>query len=341
MARKLRVQFPGAIYHVTIRGVERRSLFLDNHDRERFLSQVADAVDLDGVRLYLYCLMTNHVHLVLETPRANLSQFMHRVQTAYTIYFNLRHDRAGHLMQDRFGSVPVAGDDHLLKLTRYVHLNPVYAGRMKQAPLQARVDYLRRYPWSTYPGYVGRAKPKEFVDYGPVLAQVGGRGRKRRRDYRRFVEAGLAETDQEFVVLLKERRWGLGDDEFAATIRDLHMDLTRKHAHPEDVSFRRAASLLGDETILTLVAEALNVGRDTLRRQSKSGWGRPIAARMLGKYAGLRQREVASRLGLKTGAAVCLQMKRLQIALDHDGDLRKRLTALERQLEKRLPPRLG
>jgi REP element-mobilizing transposase RayT len=112
MARKLRVEDPGAIYHVTVRGVERRPLFVDDRDRERFVRRLGDAVAEYGVRLYLFCLMGNHVHLLIETPQANLSAFMHKVQTAYTVYFNLRHGRSGHLMQGRFGAEPVEGDEY-------------------------------------------------------------------------------------------------------------------------------------------------------------------------------------------------------------------------------------
>ncbi|MFO7535147.1 MAG: transposase, partial [Kiritimatiellia bacterium] len=90
MARKLRVQFEGAIYHVRLRGVDRRKLFDDDDERARFLKRLAEAVEEYGVRLYLFCLMTNHVHLLVETPKANLSVFMHKLQTAYTVYYNLR-----------------------------------------------------------------------------------------------------------------------------------------------------------------------------------------------------------------------------------------------------------
>lgn len=110
MARKLRVQYEGAISHVTVRGVERRRIFDDDADRERFLNRLGEAVAEYGVRLYLFCCMRNHAHVVCETPRANLSAFMHKLQTAYTVYYNLRHRRAGHLMQGRFGAEPVAGD---------------------------------------------------------------------------------------------------------------------------------------------------------------------------------------------------------------------------------------
>lgn len=110
IARKLRVQYEGAISHVTVRGVERRRIFDDDADRERFLNRLGEAVAEYGVRLYLFCCMRNHAHVVCETPRANLSAFMLKLQTAYTVYYNLRHRRAGHLMQGRFGAEPVAGD---------------------------------------------------------------------------------------------------------------------------------------------------------------------------------------------------------------------------------------
>ena len=116
MARKLRIQFEGAIYHVTIRGVERRRIFDDDADRERFLARLGDAVREYGIRLYLFACMRNHVHILCETPQANLSAFMHKLQTAYTVYYNLRHRRSGHLMQGRFGAELVAGDEYLLRL---------------------------------------------------------------------------------------------------------------------------------------------------------------------------------------------------------------------------------
>ena len=133
MARKLRIEPAGAIYHFTVRGVERRAIFRDDADRERFVEQFADSVERFGVRLYLYCLMSNHVHLLVETPMANLGAFMQRLQTAYTVYFNRRHRRAGHLMQGRYGAQLVQGDVYLLNLSRYIHLNPVFVGANSQS----------------------------------------------------------------------------------------------------------------------------------------------------------------------------------------------------------------
>ena len=126
MARPIRIEYEAAVYHVTMRGNDRRNLFEDDADRERFLAKLGESGILFEMRLYLYCLMSNHVHLVLGTPRANLSRFMQRLETAYTVYFNHRHRRCGHLFQGRFGSVLVEEDEYMLKLSRYVHLNPVF-----------------------------------------------------------------------------------------------------------------------------------------------------------------------------------------------------------------------
>lgn len=138
MARKLRIQFNGAIYHVTFRGNARQPIFADDRDRERLTARVAESAEDFDVRVYLYCWMGNHGHMLVETPRGNLSVFMGSVLTGYTVYFNLRHRRCGHLMQGRFGSMLVSGDAYLLRLSRYVHLNPVSVEAWRGRPLEER-----------------------------------------------------------------------------------------------------------------------------------------------------------------------------------------------------------
>jgi len=337
MARKLRVQFEGAIYHVTLRGVERRDLFTDDWDRKRFLAQLARGVELDGVRLYLFCLMRNHAHLLIETPMGNLSSFMHRLQTAYTVYFNRRHRRCGHLVQGRYGAVLVEGDEYLLKLSRYIHLNPVCVGGLEAKSLKARLGRLHRYAWSSYRGYVGKAKPAPFVEYEPLLSLVGG-GEEvaQRRAYRRFVDAGVAKTDEEFQSVLKAAQWGIGSEGFRNWVQDRHFELMRTHRSKEDVAFRRVGRWLGAEEILGHVAKACKVARAFLGKRQKGDLTRPLAAKMLGKYGGKTQREVAKLLGLTTGAAVSLQQKRLESMLAEDLGLRGRVTQIENYLAARL-----
>jgi len=312
MARKLRVQFEGAIYHVTIRGVGRRRIFDDDADRERFLTRMGEAVEECGVRLYLFCCMLNHAHLLCETPQANLSAFMHKLQTAYSVYYNLRHRRAGHLMQGRFGAEPVAGEEYLLKLSRYIHLNPVFVRRMRKQPPEVRVQHLRAYPWSSYRGYAGLARPFDFVDEGPILAQTGVPPKRQRRAYRRFVETGIAETDEEFLELVKTSPWGIGDEEFQARIRDLHTGQAIRARRKEDVSFRRVSPTATATAVLDVVAAEFGIEAATLRRRQYDCVARAVAAQLLGRHAGMNQRDIGTFLGMGTGSAVCRQLQRLR-----------------------------
>ena len=142
MARPLRVQFPGAIYHVNCRMVgdwraEKSLLFRDDADRERFLDQLAERVESFQIRLFLFVLMTNHLHLVFETPQANCARFMHALSTAYAVYYNLRHSRHGHVLDGRYKAKLVEADAYLLALSRYVHLNPVCTKALKQKSIRA------------------------------------------------------------------------------------------------------------------------------------------------------------------------------------------------------------
>lgn len=214
MARNLRVEYPGAIYHVACRMIgdgrlEQSRLFVDDADRKRFVERLAERVEQYNIRLYLFVLMTNHFHLVFETPGGNCSKFMQSLSTAYTVYYNLRHNRHGHLLDGRYKAKLVDGDTYLLALSRYVHLNPVYVGSVKSKPIEERIRRLRQYPWSSYRSYIGQDKALGFVDYGPMLGEMGGKSRVRPRRYREFIEAGLAKEDEDIKEALKASRPGV------------------------------------------------------------------------------------------------------------------------------------
>jgi REP element-mobilizing transposase RayT/predicted transcriptional regulator len=172
MARHLRVQFEGAVYHVTARGNAREKIFFIDRDYQKFLEKLSDAVFQYDIRLYLFCLMPNHFHLVLETPRANLSRFMQSLQTAYAVYFNLKHSFSGHLLQGRFGAKLVEKDRYFLKLCRYVDLNPVHVQALEKCDLNTKMRHLTEFRWSSFRSYVGLDAPLRFVDYDPLLALV-------------------------------------------------------------------------------------------------------------------------------------------------------------------------
>jgi REP element-mobilizing transposase RayT len=334
MARKLRVQYEGAIYHVTIRGVERRRIFNDDADYRHFLECMAEAVEEYGIRLYLFCLMTNHVHHLVETPRANLSAFMQKLQTAYTVYYNLRHKRVGHLMQGRFGAKPVEGDEYLFKLSRYIHLNPVFVGSMRGQPLKRRLAELRAYRWSSYRGYAGLEKSMNFVDYGPILAMMEKSKKKQHRRYRRFVEAGIAETDDEFLEVLKGSAWGVGGDEFQERIRNMHAGMARKARRIEDVSFRRAGPKVGPENVLGIVSDKFKLKPAELMKRRYDCVARAVTALMLVRYSGMNQRDIGELLEMGTGSAVCRQLKRLRAKRGRELNLNVRIEEIESLLER-------
>ena len=334
MARLARVEYEGAIYHVTVRGNNRRDIFKDDRDRNRFLERLEDGAHEFDVRVYAFCLMRNHVHLVVETPRANLARFMHKLQTAYPVYFNKRHREHGHLMQGRYGAKVVEGDAYLLALARYVHLNPVHVEAMTALSLEERIRALRKYPWSSYQTYLG-SKVRRFVQAAPLLAMMNGRSQEHRRlEYRRFVEAALAETDEEFRAIYKGSRLGIGGEDFLVKLASRYGKAAGERAKGEDVVLRRVRRRLDPERVVAVVCRHLGVAPGAERLRRRDSWVRAVAARMLSRFGGLTQREIAERFGLRTGKSVSDQMRCLNIALAVDPSLSRRVKAMEHELER-------
>jgi len=190
MARPLRIEFEGAVYHVTSRGNAQQAIFLDDEDRTRFLERLGQVVDRFEWVCHAYCLMTNHYHLLLETPAANLSRGMQLLNGTFTQGFNRRHGRVGHVLQGRFKGILVEKESHLLELARYVVLNPIRAGVVKHP---------RQYPWSSYRATAGDEVPAPFVTVEWILSQFDASLKRARSAYRRFVMEGLGVTVWEDV----------------------------------------------------------------------------------------------------------------------------------------------
>jgi len=314
--------------------LDRSRLFVDDADRERFLSRLADRVEQYNIRLYLFVLMTNHFHLVFETPEANCSKFMQSLSTAYTVYYNLRHGRHGHLLDGRYKAKLVEGDDYLLALTRYVHLNPVHVGSIKGKPIEDKITHLRSYQWSTYPGYIAKRKAFDFVEYGPMLAEMRGKRSQWSKRYREFVETGLAEDDEDFQVALKESPRSIGGDGFRIWIDELYQKMIEGHKAQEDISFRHITEPVSVETILNVLAEVFEVDVSVFRQRLRKSPLRAVAARMLIRFGGQTQRQAATCLEMGTGGAVSAQVRKLPRLLDESRSLKRKIKLIERSLEK-------
>ena len=182
MARPLRLEFPGAVYHVTSRGNARQRIFFGDADRELFLDTLAHVISRYGWLCHAYCLMDNHYHLLVETPRANLSLGMRQLNGIYTQTFNRRHHRAGHLFQGRFKAILVEKESYLLELCRYIVLNPV---RVKSTVAA------QAWKWSSYRATAGLSAAPELLTTDWLLGQFGGSRATAQQRYREFVKEGL------------------------------------------------------------------------------------------------------------------------------------------------------
>lgn len=263
MARPLRIEFPGALYHVVVRGNERKAVFRDDGDRMDYLERLARYGEKFGFRLLAYCLMDNHVHLAIETGKPPLSRIMAGLQSSYTQYFNRRHGRVGHLFQGRYKAFLIEKDRYALALLRYIHENPVKAGIVAKP---------QEYAWSSDRHY-RRGKGLKWLDVDRLLATLG-RGRSAAiRGYRRMMSEELEEPYE------KVKSWGQavkGDEAFA------------------DRAFQEAGEPRLLRRSLTVEAVAREVARKqgiSLAQMSTRGQGRVGSrARVLTAWVG---REVA------------------------------------------------
>lgn len=182
MARPLRIQYPEAFNHITSRGNERKAIFRNDRDRKKFLSYLETAHVRYGAIIHVYCLMDNHYHLLVETPRGNLSQILHHINGAYTTYFNVKRQRCGHLFQGRYRAILVERDAYCMELSRYIHMNPLRAGLVKN---------LAAYPWSSYPHYVGLKEKPPWLETGCILGYFGQEERQAQKRYRNYVHEAI------------------------------------------------------------------------------------------------------------------------------------------------------
>jgi len=195
MARPIRVEYADAAYHVTARGNERKAIYRDDTDHEVFLDTLGQACGQFGLVVHGYCLMPNHYHLLVQTPQANLSQAIGWLQTTYSIRFNRRHRRSGHLFQGRFKAQVVEADAYACRLVVYIHLNPIRPADKRQAIPAARRDFLEDFAWSSHRAYAGRCRAGAIPPWLSLewLWYFGGTRGAARREYRRRIAGSLGQ----------------------------------------------------------------------------------------------------------------------------------------------------
>ncbi len=227
MARPLRMEFPGALYHVTSRGNRREAIYLTDHDRHGFLKIVGDVCERYNWIIHAYCLMGNHYHLLVETPDGNLSKGMRQLNGVYTKRFNRAHDRVGHLYQGRYQALIIQKDSYLLEVARYTVLNPVRARMVSQA-----ADW----PWSSFLATVSHDRAPVWLDTSCILAHFSTRRTRAGALYRQFVAEGSGQPP--IWDHLKNQVY-LGDNNF---IEEVQTTIT-KDADLSEIPARQRRSL--------------------------------------------------------------------------------------------------
>jgi putative transposase len=322
MARPLRIEYAGALYHVISRGNEQRPIVMDDVDRSRRLSWLRKAVETYGWRLHVFVLMGNHEHLFVETPEPNLSAGMQYLNGSYTGYFNRRIGRAGHLFQGRFKAHLIDERGYFQAVSRYIHLNPV------RAALVQRPD---EYPWSSYAGYVRAAKMLNWITYDRVLLDFGpGDDAARRRRYRRYVEAALDEPMTSPFATAVEGVL-IGSQAFVERIRNMLSARAPDRAIPALDRLRLRPPL---SDIVAAVFRGLDTGsseRWLAGHRSNSG-GRAVAAYLSRRRYRYSCAEIAAALGFTSPSSVSRSIQRVEADLPaHERILRR----LERQLQQK------
>ncbi len=209
MARPLRLEFEGALYHVTSRGDRQEDIYEDAADRSAFLSVLESVCDTYNWVCHAYCLMGNHYHLLIETPDANLSRGMRQLNGVYTQTFNRSHGRAGHVFQGRYKAILVEKESYLLELARYIVLNPVRAGLARTA---------RDWPWSSYRATVGHGEGPDCLNVEWLLATFGKRRSVAIERYKKFVSEGSGLPSP--WTLIRNQVY-LGDEQFVEKMQSL------------------------------------------------------------------------------------------------------------------------
>jgi len=313
MARPIRVEYEAAVYHVYARGNERRAIFKDEADRRLFLSTLAEMVHQQGIIIHAYCLMPNHYHLIAETPRANLSQGLGWFQVTYTVRYNRRHRRSGHLFQGRYKAQVVDADEYGQELVRYIHLNPVRGRDKSRAIPGQRREELAEYQWSSQRAYAGLAEKPEWLSLS-WLNYWGKTKKAAHRNYRAFIENAFG---SKIDCLWDKAKGGLvlGDESFREKINSI---IAAKGGAEEN----RWTSQIGREELGERIEKLAEKEVDERVRM----WIRV-------RLGGERLTQVGRMYGYKDGSGVLHAVKRLELAARENKQLSERLEYLKHQVD--------
>jgi len=310
MARPLRLEYPGAVYHLTSRGNARQDIFVDATDRRIFLELLGEQVRQHGWICYAWCLMDNHYHLLIETPEANLSRGMQSLNGCYTQRFNRRHQRVGHVFQGRYKSILIEKESHLLEVSRYIVLNPVRAGMVKEAG---------EWMWSSYPDTAGERGHPGWLSIGELLGHIATDAKRAQNRYREFVQDGMA---AESPWLNLRGQVYLGDKIFISRVQAM-IDRMQPDSDIPTTQCNPARPEYSDVLEQVCRVYQLKDSAAALDRKNKEAFR--VSVFLLRRVCNMRLKEVAAKAGISVGRVSQIQhvMREGEIS-EFDGMLRKK-----------------
>jgi len=333
------------MYHVFTRGHNREVIFCHEKDAERFLELVKTMREMFGMRVYAYCLMPNHYHLLLGTPEGNISEGLKWLNGSYGIWFNKKHDRCGHLFGERFHAVLIENGAWLTEASVYVHMNCVAtqalglgkrerkAQRQGLAMLPARdevegrLHVLREYRHSSYRGYAGYEKIAEWLDSGALLRRAAQEGLEASAWYRQLVENRIRQGVEEGAMA--KAKWGLvlGGERFARRIRG-RLKIDRETGGRRDLGRRM------DFDGIVRIVERLKKAKWDAFRDKRGDPGREVVLWAARRYGGMPLKELGQRVGGMDYSAVAVSVLRLLKRSQKDRALRRLMKHVAEQCQK-------
>ena len=241
MPRKPRIEFEGAFYHVITRGNQKQKIFKDTTDYQKFIQFLTIYKNRYYYSLYAYVLMSNHVHLLIETRETPLSKILQGINQSYTMYYNKTNRTVGHLFQGRYKAILCDRDAYLLALLKYIHYNPVRA-RIAETP--------EGYAWSSHQAYLGKANPYSLVDTMQVLRLFSENGTRARKQYREFINEGNVVNKQEVYAAIDQRLQG--DDDFVDRVLEKYDGEVKKEKRKKERTLPEIARAVTHQTGVTL-----------------------------------------------------------------------------------------
>jgi len=322
MARPLRIQYPGAWYHVMNRGASRQRIFIDENDRKDFLNLLGETSDMFTIQIHAYGLLDNHYHLLIHTPQGNISRSMRHLNGIYTQSFNRKHGSDGSIFRGRFKAILIDADSYLLEVVRYIHLNPVRANI---------VETPEQYLWSTHNAYLEERPSLSWLVRDEVLGRFGEKLNQSIKRYREFIQAGIPSDIEEFYTM-KRRPIILGAERFKDWVRTKLISSDKQDYEIPEAKVLHSS--ISANHVIDIIMKRYKVGKETLGRVHRGKWNEPrdVAIYLCRKECGLPLKGIATNLGITAYTTISMSYRRVERRITKDDSFRKRLNKIIKEL---------